>query len=72
MLKKTTSKETFDEDGFFVVPRFKAAMYVKLVLLESCDIFEVMPVTKDQLQICTMCIVTVRSGLHEIRCSFFL
>ena len=59
MLKKTALRERFDEDGLFVVPRFKAAMYVKLVLLEGCDMFQVIPVTKDQLQICTMCIVTV-------------
>ena len=70
MLKKTALRETFHEDGFFVVPRFKAAIYVKLVLLESIDIFQVMPVTKDQLEICTMCIVTVRSVLHEIRRDF--
>ena len=72
MLKKTALRETLDEDGLFVVPRFKAATCVKLVLLEGCDIFQVMPVTKDQLQICTMCIVTVKSGLNGIRCSFFL
>jgi len=72
VLKKTALRETLDEDGLFVVPRFKAATCVKLILLEGCDIFQVMPVTKDQLQICTMCFVTVRSGLHERRWSFFL